>query len=78
MSYKNFLVIFISFLTSFLICEYVLRLKPNVLSDKVIFNFPHGEVREEIFKKVFNIKKEKIEYLIDDNGKKKYLYTKII
>jgi hypothetical protein len=74
MRYKNFLVIFISFLISFLICEFFLRLKPNILSDKVIFNFPHGEVREEIFKKVFNIDKEKIEYLIDENGKKIPLY----
>jgi hypothetical protein len=74
MRYKNFFVIFVSFLISFFICEFFLRVKPNILSDKVIFNFPHGKVREKIFKEVFNIDKEKIEYLIDDNEKKIPLY----
>ena len=43
------------------------------MSDNIIFQLPHGNVREKYLKKFLKLIK-KIEYIIDDNGKKIPLY----
>ncbi len=74
MKYLNFILLLGSSFIAIIVFEIFLRLSPAVMSDKIIFQLPHGDVREKIFKKVFKIDKEKIEYLIDNKGKKIPLY----
>ncbi len=74
MNSKNFFLLITSVLFAILICEVFLRLYPSILSDKLIFKLPYGKVRDDIFKRVFKIDKEKIDYLIYEKDKKIPLY----
>ena len=55
-------------------CESILRIHPSILSDKLIFKFPYGKVRDDLFKRVFKIDKKKLEYIYYEKDKKIPLY----
>lgn len=74
MNYKNVLLFLISVIISFFLCESILRIYPSILSDKLIFKLPYGKVRDDFFKRVFKIDKERIEYIYYEKDKKIPLY----